>query len=74
MVTILKEIEKDWFLIQLDGTNIYQIWNRFEFLEILLERGQTILNIDSLNNQKELNKILENAKEIKEFENKLNKQ
>ena len=73
MVTILKEIEKDWFLIQLDGTNIYQIWNRFEFLEILLERGQHILDKDLITDEIQLNKILENTKEIKEFENKLNK-
>jgi hypothetical protein len=74
MVTIIKEIEKDWFLIQLDGTNIYQIWNRFEFLEILLERGQNILDKDLITDEIQLDKIFQHTKEIKEFENKLNKE
>jgi hypothetical protein len=72
MVTIVKEIEKDWFLIQLDGTNIYQIWNKWDLFKILMENGQTILDVDSLKNEKELNKIFKKIKEINEFENKLN--
>jgi hypothetical protein len=73
MVKIEKEIKKDWYLIHLEGTNIYQIWNKWDLFELLMENGQTILDIDSLNNEKELNKIFQKMKEIKEFDNKLNK-
>ena len=73
MVKIEKEIQKDWYLIHLEGTNIYQIWNKWDLFELLMENGQTILDIDSLNNEKELNKIFQKMKEIKEFDNKLNK-
>ena len=73
MITIEKEIQKDWYVIHLEGTNIYQIWNKWDLFELLMENGQTILDMDSLNNEKELNKVFQKIKEIKEFENKLNK-
>jgi len=73
MVKIEKEIQKDWYVIHLEGTNIYQIWNKWDLFELLMENGQTILDMDSLNNEKELNKVFQKIKEIKEFENKLNK-
>jgi hypothetical protein len=39
MITIAKEIEKDWYLIQLEGTRYYQIWNKWDLFELLLDNA-----------------------------------
>ena len=36
MITIINEIEQDTFLIHLDGTENYQIWEKWELFELLL--------------------------------------
>jgi len=74
MVTVVREIEKDWYLIQLNDTRNYQIWNKWDLFEILLERGVTLLDEDFPMTQKELNERLQKIKEVRDFETKLNKQ
>jgi hypothetical protein len=39
MVKILKEIEKDYYLIELEDTRYYQIWNKWDLFEVLLQNG-----------------------------------
>ena len=36
MLEIIKEIEQDWFLIHLKDTRHYQIWNKWDLYEVLL--------------------------------------
>ena len=74
MITIEKEIEKDWYLIKLDDTRYYQVWNKWELFEILLERGATLWDEDFPMHEEEFMQRFQKMKEIKEFENKLNKQ
>jgi len=73
MITILKEIEKDWFLIQLEETRNYQIWNKWELFEILLERGVTLVDEDFPMTDTEFNERFKKIKEVKEFQKELNK-
>jgi hypothetical protein len=37
MVEILKEIEQDYYLIHLKDTRYYQIWNKWDLFELLLD-------------------------------------
>jgi tRNA U34 5-carboxymethylaminomethyl modifying GTPase MnmE/TrmE len=39
MIEVVKQIEEDWYLIHLTGTTYYQIWNKNDFHETLLEAG-----------------------------------
>jgi len=73
MITIVKEIEKDWFLIQLEETRNYQIWNKWELFEILLERGVTLVDEDFPMTDTEFNERFQKIKEVKEFQKELNK-
>jgi hypothetical protein len=36
MIETIQEIEKDWFLIHLKDTRHYQIWNKWDLYEVLL--------------------------------------
>jgi hypothetical protein len=36
MIDVIQEIEKDWFLIHLKDTRHYQIWNKWDLYEVLL--------------------------------------
>ena len=44
MIQIIKEIQPDWFLIHLEGTRNYQIWNKWELFSLLLKETETDLN------------------------------
>ncbi len=37
MIKVLKEIKPDWFLIELEGTRYYQIWQKWELFQVLLD-------------------------------------
>ena len=37
MIKVLKEIKPDWFLIELEDTRYYQIWQKWELFEVLLD-------------------------------------
>jgi hypothetical protein len=37
MIKVLKEIKPNWFLIELEGTRYYQIWQKWELFEVLLD-------------------------------------
>lgn len=37
MIKVINEIEKDTFLINLEGTEYYQVWNKWELYELLLD-------------------------------------
>jgi hypothetical protein len=74
MITIAKEIEKDWFLIQLDGTRYYQVWNKWDLFEILLEKGATLWDEDFPMKEEEFMERFKKMKEVRDFEIKLNKQ
>lgn len=39
MVKVLKEIEKDYYLIELEDTRYYQICNKWDLFEVLLQSG-----------------------------------
>jgi hypothetical protein len=36
MIKIIKEIKQDWFLVELEGTRYYQIWQKWELFDLLL--------------------------------------
>jgi hypothetical protein len=37
MIEVVKQIEQDWYIIHLTGTTYYQIWNKNDLHETLLE-------------------------------------
>ena len=74
MITILKEIETDWYLIQLDNTRYYQVWNKWDLFEILLNKGATLWDEDFPMTEKEFDERFQKMKQIREFEIRLNKQ
>ena len=37
MIKVLKEIKPNWFLIELEDTRYYQIWQKWELFEVLLD-------------------------------------
>lgn len=37
MIKIINEIQEDTFLIHLEGTEYYQVWNKWELFELLLD-------------------------------------
>ena len=39
MIEVIKQIEQDWYIIHLTGTTYYQIWNKNDLHETLLEAG-----------------------------------
>ena len=45
MIKILKEIDKDYFLIQLEDTRYYQIWNKWDIFEVLLQNGTNAITL-----------------------------
>ena len=72
MVKIEKEIEKDWYLIHLEGTRYYQVWNKWELFEILLERGATLWDEDFPMHEADFDAYFQKVKEVKEYEKDLN--
>lgn len=73
MITISKEIEKDWYLIELEGTQYYQVWNKWELFELLLESGVTLSIDDFPMNQSEFDERFQKMKELREYNKQLNK-
>jgi|688.fasta_scaffold12687_5 hypothetical protein len=69
MLKVIKEIEKDWFLILLEGTKIHQVWNRLDLYEKLLENGSNHLLEGDTMTDSELKKVIQKIKELKEWEN-----
>lgn len=65
MIKIIKEIEQDWYLIHLEGTRYYQIWNKWDFNKHMLEHaGQhTILDEDLPMSEEDLKNIINNLKQ-----------
>ena len=37
MIEEIRQIEGDWYLIHLKGTRYYQIWNKWDLFEVLLD-------------------------------------
>lgn len=74
MINVLKEIETDWYLIQLDDTRNFQVWNKWDLFELLLQKGQTIYDDEFPMSEKEFDERFQKMKEIREFEIRMNKQ
>jgi hypothetical protein len=80
MIEVLQEIEKDWYLIHLKDTRYYQIWNKWDLYEVLLNATSISLNNPKpyLNlwdedfpiPQQGLNDMVKRLKEIKQETNK----
>lgn len=45
MVEVIKEIKPDWYLIHLEGTRYYQIWNKWDLFNLLLQSTNIDLNV-----------------------------
>ena len=41
MIEIIKEIKPNWYMIHLEGTRYYQIWQKWELFELLLDYKST---------------------------------
>ena len=69
MITIAKEIEKDWYLIQLEGTRYYQIWNKWDLFELLLDnaKSETLWDEDFPMHEDEFMERFQKMKEVREF-------
>jgi hypothetical protein len=68
MIKVIREIEEDWYLIQLEGTTCYQIWNTWELFEILIRKGN-LIDEELLDDEIEFKKKFEKIKELREFTN-----
>jgi hypothetical protein len=44
MIEEIMQIEDDWYLIHLKGTRYFQIWNKWDLFDLLLNVTQTDLN------------------------------
>jgi len=44
MVKLIQEIEKDWYLIHLEDTRNFQIWNKWDLYEVLLNATEYSAN------------------------------
>lgn len=45
MIESIKEIRPDWYLIHLEGTRYYQIWNKWDLFNLLLQATNIDLKI-----------------------------
>jgi len=79
MIKVLKEIKPNWFLIELEDTRYYQIWQKWELFDLLLSHRsnsvQTLWDEDfpmEFSNMKEIVEHLDN-KLIKKTETKIAK-
>ena len=45
MIEVIKQIKPDWYLIHLEGTRYYQIWNKWDLFNLLLQSTNVDLNV-----------------------------
>jgi radical SAM superfamily enzyme YgiQ (UPF0313 family) len=71
MIELIKEIETDWYLIQLKDTRYYQIWNKWDLFELLLdaEKPFTLWDEDFPVTEEYLKEIVDKLKKQKEKNN-----
>ena len=76
MIKEIRQIEEDWYLIHLEGTRYYQIWNKWDLFDCLLKATEIdlknpkpYLNLwdeDFPMTEEELKTIINNLKKIKQ--------
>jgi hypothetical protein len=49
MISSIKEIRPDWYLIHLEGTRYYQIWNKWDLFHLLLKSTEVNLDVPKPN-------------------------
>jgi hypothetical protein len=49
MIQSIKEIKPDWYLIHLEGTRYYQIWNKWDLFHLLLKSTEVNLEVPKPN-------------------------
>lgn len=49
MIQSIKEIRPDWYLIHLEGTRYYQIWNKWDLFHLLLKSTEVNLEVPKPN-------------------------
>lgn len=49
MIQSIKEIRPDWYLIHLEGTRYYQIWNKWDLFGLLLQATNIDLEVPKPN-------------------------
>ena len=49
MISSIKEIIPDWYLIHLEGTRYYQIWNKWDLFHLLLKSTEVNLDVPKPN-------------------------
>lgn len=49
MINSIKEIRPDWYLIHLEGTRYYQIWNKWDLFHLLLKSTEVNLEVPKPN-------------------------
>jgi hypothetical protein len=45
MIEEIKKLDEDWYLIYLQGTRYYQIWNKWDLFEVLLDATAVKLDV-----------------------------
>jgi hypothetical protein len=73
MINIVKDLKDGWYLIELEGTNYYQIVNKLDVIELLLEHNANIPITNFPMSEEELADRLERTKQLKEFSKQINK-
>lgn len=73
MINIIKEIETDWYLIHLDDTRYYQIWNKWDLFELLLNEHHSLWDEDFPMTEDEFMERFQKTKELREYSKQLNK-
>jgi hypothetical protein len=72
MIEEIKQIQDDWYLIHLKDTRYYQVWNKWDLFEVLLQSGNTTMTLwdeDLPMTESDLTNIVNNLKEIKQKKN-----
>lgn len=79
MIKEIKQIQDDWYLIHLEGTRYYQIWNKWDLFHLLLQATNielgapkpqlTLWDEDFPMTESDLINIVNNLKEIKQKKN-----
>lgn len=74
MIKVVRDLGNDWYVIELVGSHYYQIVNKWDVFELLLEHNANIHIEEFPMSEEELADRFERAKQLREFSKQINKQ
>lgn len=73
MIKVVRDLGEDWYVIELIGSHYYQIVNKWDVFELLLEHNANIHIEEFPMSEAELAERFERAKQLREFSKQINK-